>query len=133
VARSERGENSPAPEVATKDASRGKAPATAAGSGIGSLSSASQLQQEWPDTASSVDAGEKLKIQGSKPTLTELNKQFSVVKESLQNVGLQFLDAIRMTNVSTAPLASEFFCWLGDEAHSSVAHFTMHPSPRVSR
>jgi hypothetical protein len=74
VARSEHGETSPAPEVATKDTSRGKAPATTAGSGIGSLSSASQLQQEWVDTASSIDAGEKLKVQGSKPTLAELNK-----------------------------------------------------------
>jgi hypothetical protein len=74
VARSEHGETSPAPEVETKDASRGKAPATAAGSGVGSLSSASQLQQEWADTASCVDAGEKLKVQGSKPTLAELNK-----------------------------------------------------------
>jgi hypothetical protein len=44
VARSERGEAPLAPEVATKDASRGKAPAAAAGSGVGSLSSASQLQ-----------------------------------------------------------------------------------------
>jgi hypothetical protein len=110
VARSERGENSPAPEVATKDASRGKAPAAAAGSGVGSLSSASQLQQEWADTASSVDAGDKLKVQGSKPTLAELNKQFSIFKESLQNVGLQFLNAVRTTNVSTTPLASDFFC-----------------------
>jgi hypothetical protein len=128
VTRSKRGETSPAPEVATKDASRGKALATAAGSGVGSLSSASQLQQEWADTASSVNAGERLEVQGSKPTLVELNKQFSVVKESLQNVGLQFLDAVWTTNVSTAPLASDFFCWLRDEARSSVVHFTMHPS-----
>jgi hypothetical protein len=97
------------------------------------LSSASQLQQEWADTASSADAGEKLKVQGSKPTLAELDKQFSVVKESLQNVGLQFLDAIQTTNVSTAPLASDFFCWLRDKARSFVAHFAIHPSPRVSR
>jgi hypothetical protein len=129
VARSERGETSPAPEVATKDASRGKAPAAAAGSDVGSLSSASQHQQEWVDTALSVDAREKLKVQGSKPTLAELNKQFSIVKESLQNVGLQFLDAAQTTNVSSAPLASDFFCWLRDEACSSVANFTMHPSP----
>jgi hypothetical protein len=131
--RSERGETSLAPEVATKDASRGKAPATVAGSGVGSWSSTSQLQQEWADTASSVDVGEKLKVQGSKLTLIELNKQFTIVKESLQNVGLQFLDAIRTTNVSTAPLASDFFCWLRNEARSSAAHFTMYPSPRVSR
>jgi hypothetical protein len=74
------------------------------------LSSASQLQQEWADTTSSADAGEKLKVQGSKLTLVELDKQFSVIKESLQNVSLQFLDAIRMTNVSIVPLASDFFC-----------------------
>jgi hypothetical protein len=43
VVGSERGEASSAPEVATKDASRGKAPATVARSGVGSLSSASQL------------------------------------------------------------------------------------------
>jgi hypothetical protein len=47
------------------------------------LSSASQLQQEWADTASSADAGGKLKVQGSKLTLAELDKQFSVIKESL--------------------------------------------------
>jgi hypothetical protein len=110
VARSEHDETSLAPGVVTKDASRGKTPATAARSGVGSLSSASQLQQERVDTASSVDAGEKLKVQGSKPTLAELNKQFSTIKESLQNIGLQFLDAMRTTNVSIAPLASDFFC-----------------------
>jgi hypothetical protein len=97
------------------------------------LSSASLLQQEWADTASSADAGGKLKAQGSKPTLAELDKQSSVVKESLQNVGFQLLDAIRMTNVSTAPLAYDFFCWLRDTARSSVAHFAIHPSPRVLR
>jgi hypothetical protein len=40
---SERGEASPAPEAATKDASREKIPTAAAGSGVGSLSSASRL------------------------------------------------------------------------------------------
>jgi hypothetical protein len=97
------------------------------------LSSASQLQQEWADTASSADAGGKLKVQCRKPTLAELDKQFSIVKESLQNVGLQFLDAIRMTNVIIAPLASDFFYWLRDKARSSVVYFAIHPSPRVSR
>jgi hypothetical protein len=85
---SERGETSSAPEVATKDASRGKVPATAAGSGVGSLSSASQLQQEWADTASSTEIGGKLKVQGSKLTLAEQNKRFSIVNESLRNVSL---------------------------------------------
>jgi hypothetical protein len=93
------------------------------------LSSASQLQQEWADTTSSVEAGGKLKVQGSKPTLAELNKLLSIVKESLQNVGLQFLDAAWTTNVSAVPLAFDFFCWLRGKAHSSVTHFTMHPSP----
>jgi hypothetical protein len=93
----------------TKGASSGKALVTVAGSGIGSLSSASQLQQEWADTASSVDVGEKLKVQGSKPTLAELDKQFAIAKGSLQNAGFQLLDAIQTTNVSTAPLAFGFF------------------------
>jgi hypothetical protein len=47
------------------------------------LSSASQLQQEWADTASSVEARGKLKVQGGKTTLAGLDKQFSIVKESL--------------------------------------------------
>jgi hypothetical protein len=51
VVGSERGEASPTLEVVTRDASRGKAPATTAGSGVGSLSSADQLQQEWADTS----------------------------------------------------------------------------------
>jgi hypothetical protein len=110
VARNERGDDLPAPEVVTKGTSSGKALVAVAGSSIGNLSSAIQLQQEWADTASSADAGEKLKVQGSKPTLAELDKQFTVVKESLQNAGFQFLDAIRTTNVSAAPLASGFFC-----------------------
>jgi hypothetical protein len=110
VARSELGGNLPAPEVVTKGASSGKALVAVADSNIGSLSSASQLQQEWADTASSADVGEKLKVQGSKPTLAELDKQFTVAKGSLQNAGFQLLDAIRTTNVSTTPLASGFFC-----------------------
>jgi hypothetical protein len=110
VARSEHGGDLPAPEVVTKGASSGKALVAVAESSVGSLSSASQLQREWADTASSADVGEKLKAQGSKPTLAELNKQFTVVKGSLQNAGFQHLDAIQTTNVSTAPLASGFFC-----------------------
>jgi hypothetical protein len=108
--RSKLGDDLPAPLAVTRGASSGKALVTVSGSSIGSLSSASQLQQEWADTASSADAGEKLKVQGSKPTLAELDKQFTIVKGLLQDAGFQFLDAIRMTNVSTAPLASDFFC-----------------------
>jgi hypothetical protein len=110
VARSERGDDLPAPEVVTRGAFSGKALVTMAKSSVGSLSSASQLQQEWRDTASTADVGEKLKAQGSKPTLAELDKLFTVVKGSLQNTGFQLLDAIQMTNMSIAPLASGFFC-----------------------
>jgi hypothetical protein len=110
VARSERGDASSAPEVVAKGASRGKAFVAMAESSIGSLSSASRLQQEWADTASSADVGDKLKVQGSKPTLAELDKQFAVAKGSLQNAGFQLLDAIQTTNVSAAPLASDFLC-----------------------
>jgi hypothetical protein len=94
VARNERGDDSPAPKVVTKGASSGKALVAMAESSIGSLSSASRLQQEWADTASSADVGEKLKVQGSKPTLAELDKQFTVAKGSLQNAGFQLFDAI---------------------------------------
>jgi hypothetical protein len=117
----------------TKGASSGKALVAVDEPSIGSLSSASLLQQEWADTASSADAGEKLKVQGSKPTLVELDKQFAVVKGSLQNAGFQLLDAIPMTNVSAAPLASDFFCWLGDMICGFVVHLAIPPSPRVSR
>jgi hypothetical protein len=97
------------------------------------LSSASQLQQEWADTASSANARGKLKVQGSKPTLAKLDRQFIVAKESLHNAGFQLLDVMRMTDVSTAPLASDFFCWLRDMARNLIAYFAIHPSPRVSR
>jgi hypothetical protein len=85
VARSEHGDGSPAPEVAANSASSGKALVAAAESNIGSLSSASHLQQEWADTASSAGVGEKLKVQGSKPTLAGLDKQFTAVRGSLRN------------------------------------------------
>jgi hypothetical protein len=58
----------------------------------------------------SIEAGGKLKAQGSKLTLAELSKQFSTVKESLRNISLQFLDASRTTDVSNVPLAFDFFC-----------------------
>jgi hypothetical protein len=86
--RSERGEASLTPEAAAKDTSGGKTPAIAAGSGVGSLSSASQLQQEWGDTASSAETEGNLKAQGNNLTLAELSRQFSIVKESLRNVNL---------------------------------------------
>jgi hypothetical protein len=110
VARSEHGDDLSAPEVVAKGASSGKALVAVAESSIGSLSSASRLQQEWADTASSADVGDKLKVQGSKQTLAGLEKQFTVAKGSLQNAGFQLLDAIQTTNVSIALLASGFLC-----------------------
>jgi hypothetical protein len=111
VAGSGRGDGSPAPEVVTKSTSSGKALVAVAESNIGSLSSASRLQQEWADTASSAGVGEKLKVQGSKPTLAELDKHFTAVRGSLQNAGFQLLDAIQATNVSAAPLTPGSFCY----------------------
>jgi hypothetical protein len=110
VGRNEHGDDSPTPEVVIKGASSGKALVAVAESSIGSLSSASRLQQEWADTASSADVAKKLKVQGSKPTLAELDKQFTAAKGSLQNAGFQLLDAIQTTNVSAAPLAPGSFC-----------------------
>jgi hypothetical protein len=92
VARNERGVDLLAPAVVTKGTSSGKALVAVAESIIGSLSSASRLQQEWADTALSADVGEKLKVQGSKPTLAELDKQFTAAKGSLQNAGFRYTD-----------------------------------------
>jgi hypothetical protein len=72
--RSERSEAFAAPEAATTDTSRGKTPAATARSGVGSLSSASQLQQDWADTTSSAEAGGNLKAQGNSLTLAELSR-----------------------------------------------------------
>jgi hypothetical protein len=83
---SDRGEASPTPKAATKDASGEKVPAATTGSSVSSQSSASQLQKEWADTASSAETSGNLKAQGNSLTLTELSKQLSVVRESLRNV-----------------------------------------------
>jgi hypothetical protein len=85
---SEHDEAPSAPDAATKGALGEKSLVAVAGSGAGSLSSASQLQQEWADTASSVETSKKLKAQGNNLTLAELSRQLSVVKESLRNVNL---------------------------------------------
>jgi hypothetical protein len=130
---SERGETYPAPDAATKDTSGEKILAAAAGSGVGSLSYASRLQQEWADTASSVETSGNLKAQGNSLTLAELSGQLFAVKESLRNVNLQFLEASRTTDVSDVLSAFDFFCQLGGEACSSMTNFSLHPSPRVLR
>jgi hypothetical protein len=129
AAGSERDETPPAPDTATKDASEEKILVAAAGSGAGSLSSASQLQQECADTASSVETSGKLKAQGNNLTLEELNRQLSAVKESLRNVNLQFLEASQTTVVSIMLPTFDFFYQLGGEAYNSVTNFSLYPSP----
>jgi hypothetical protein len=130
---SDRGKASPAPKAATKDASGEKIPTTAAGSGIGSLISASQLQEEWADTGSSAEISGNLKAQGNSLTLAELSKQLSTIRELLRNVNLQFLEATWTTDVSNALSALDFFCQLGGEAYSSMTNCSLNPSFRVLR
>jgi hypothetical protein len=59
AAGSEHDEAPPAPDTTATDAPAEKTSVATAGSGAGSLSSASQLQQEWADTASSAEDGGK--------------------------------------------------------------------------
>jgi hypothetical protein len=120
AAGNERDEAPPAPNAVAKGTPGEKTPVATARSGTGSLSSASQLQQEWADTASSVETGGKLQAQGGPLTLAELGRQLSVVKESLRNMGLQFLELSKTTAVSIV-LAT------------SVTNFSLHPSLRVLR
>jgi hypothetical protein len=96
-------------------------------SGAGSPSSASQLQQEWADTASSVETSGKLQAQGNHLTLAELSRQLSVVKESLRNVNLQFLEASRTIAVSIMLSTLDFFYRLGGGACNFCDQFL--PSP----
>jgi hypothetical protein len=96
----DRGEASITPGVATKSASGGKTIAALTGSGAGSQSSASQLQKEWADTASSAGSGKTSRTRGRNLTLAELSKQLATVKVSLGNVSLQFVEAEKTINVS---------------------------------
>jgi hypothetical protein len=77
---SDRGEASPTPKATAKDALGEKVPAATAGFGAGSQSSASQLQKEWADTASSAKTSGSLRAQGNILTLAELSKQLSIVR-----------------------------------------------------
>jgi hypothetical protein len=86
--------------------------ATLIGCGASSQSSASQLQKEWADTASSAGSGGSCEAQGENLTLVELSKQLSIVKASLGNVNFQFVKAEKIINVSDMFLAFGFFCRL---------------------
>jgi hypothetical protein len=127
VAGSERDEAPPAPDAAAKGTSGEKTPVATAGSGAGSLSSAGQVQQEWADTASSVETSGKLQAQGGPLTLAELSRQLSVVKESLRNINLQFIEASKTTAVSIMLPTLEFFYKLGGGACNFCDKFL--PSP----
>jgi hypothetical protein len=74
AAGSEHDEAPLAPDATAKGVLGEKIPIATAGSGAGSLSSASQLQQEWADTASSVETSGKLQAQGGPLTLAELSR-----------------------------------------------------------
>jgi hypothetical protein len=84
----ERCEASPPPKDTAQGASGGKNLAASVGSGASSQSSASQLQREWADTASTAGSGGSLKDHGNNLTLVELSKQLSTVRTSLGNVSL---------------------------------------------
>jgi hypothetical protein len=84
---SNRREASTIPRAAAKGTSRGgEILAASTGSGASSQSSASQVQKEWADTASSAGSGGSRKAQSENLTLAELSKQLSTVKASLGNV-----------------------------------------------
>jgi hypothetical protein len=127
AAGSERDEAPPVPDAAAKGALGEQAPVATTRSGAGSLSSAGQLQQEWADTASSAETSGKLQAQGGPLTLAELNRQLSIVRESLRNVGLQFLEVSKTTTVSILLSTFNFFYKLGGGACDLCDQFL--PSP----
>jgi hypothetical protein len=98
-------EASTTPGAAAKGALGGKILVALTGSGASSQSSASQLQKEWADTASSAGSGESRKAKGDNLTLAELSKQLSTIKASLGNVSFQFVEAEKTINVSDLFLA----------------------------
>jgi hypothetical protein len=60
-------------------------------------------------------------------TLAELSRQLSVVKESLRNVNLQFLEVSRTTAMSIMLSTFDFFYRLGGGAYNFYDQFL--PSP----
>jgi hypothetical protein len=109
---SDRSKASPTPRATARGASGGKVLAASTGSGASSQSSASLLQKEWADTASSARPGGGRDAQGDNLTLAEVSKQLSTVRTSLRNVSLQFIEAAQTVNVSNMFSAFDFFCWL---------------------
>jgi hypothetical protein len=103
----DRGEASVTPGASAKSTSGGKTFAASTGSGAGSQSSASQLQKEWVDTASSAGSGRTSRTRGGNLTLAKLSKQLATVKSSLGNVSLLFIEAEKTINVSDLFLASD--------------------------
>jgi hypothetical protein len=109
---SERSKASPTPRATAKGAAGGKVLAALTGSGASSQSSASQLQKEWADTASSSRPGGGREAQGNNLNLAELSKQLSTIRTSLGNVSLQFIEVVQTIDVSNMFSAFDFFCRL---------------------
>jgi hypothetical protein len=99
----------PTPRATAKGASGGKVLIASTGSGASSQSSASQLQKEWADTASSARPGGGREAQGDNLTSVELSKQLSSVRMLLGNVSLQFIEAAQTVDVSNMFSAFDFF------------------------
>jgi hypothetical protein len=104
-----RDEASVTPRAAAKGASGGRTFTPPTGSSVGSQSSASQLQKEWADTASSAGSGEANEAKARNLTLADVNKQLTTIRKSLQNAGLQFVRAEKTVDVSNSFSASDSF------------------------
>jgi hypothetical protein len=61
------------------------------------------------DTASSTGSGKASEARARNLTLVDLNKQLAIVRESLQNAGLQFVEAEKTIDVSNLFSASDSF------------------------
>jgi hypothetical protein len=103
------GEASITPRAAAKGALGGRTITAPTGSSAGSQSSASQLQKEYVDTASSAGSSEASEARARNLTLADVNKQLATIRESLQNAGLQFVRAEKTVDVSNSILASDSF------------------------
>jgi hypothetical protein len=103
------GEASVNPRAAAKGALGGRTITTPTGSSAGSQSSASQLQKECVDTASSAGSSEASEARARNLTLEDVNKQLATIRESLQNAGLQFVRAEKTVDVSNSISASDSF------------------------
>jgi hypothetical protein len=104
-----RGKAAITPRAATNGTLVWRTSTALTGSSVGSQSSASRLQKEWADTASSAGSGEAGQARAGTLTLAKLNKQLTTVRESLQNTGLQFVETKKIVDVSNLYPSSRLF------------------------